>query len=191
MQLIAHYSDEQLIGDALSEIDRGTDFASAGTNYYSWYYTIGYIRRPRVVVEIGTRFGYSILSMFTSSESKERLEMVHCFDNESDVAGSIATASENFRAASIPHRITLANTQYMQSLQISGADICHIDGDHSESGCFHDCILGWETLSDGGCLIIDDAKFYPVAAGTSAFLLKVNRHAQFFPSLRGMYLVTK
>lgn len=186
-----NYTDEFLIGDALHDMDRGADFAGGGCNCYSWHYSLGYQLRPRVVVEIGTRFGYSMLSMFRSQKSRERLEIVHCFDNESCVPGSILHASRHFAANSIPHRITVANTQDMNSLPVNGADVCHVDADHSECGCFHDCMIAWEALVDGGHLIVDDAKYFSVASGVARFLLMTGRTAEFHPSLRGFYLISK
>lgn len=187
----SQFTDQLLIGDALHEIDRGADFTGLNANCYVWHYSLGYYLRPRIVVEIGTRFGYSILSMFRSPQSRERLQMVYCFDNESCAAGSTKHAAKHFNANNIPHTISVVDTQTLDELPISGADLCHVDADHSSDGCMHDCLIAWECLKQGGYLLIDDAKFYSVASGASEFLLKVNRHAEFLPSLRGMFLVTK
>lgn len=187
----SQYTDQLLIGDALHEIDRGADFTGPTANCYVWHYSLGYYLRPRIVVEIGTRFGYSILSMFRSPQSRERLQMVHCFDNESCAAGSTQHAAKHFDANNIPHTITVVDTQTLNNLSVAGADLCHVDADHSSGGCMHDCLIAWECLNQGGYLLIDDAKFYSVASGASEFLRKVSRHAEFLPSLRGMFLVTK
>lgn len=184
-------SDASLIGSALHDIDRGADFASSGTNCYVWHYLIGYQLQPKIVVEIGTRFGYSLLSMFRSPESRKRLEMVYCFDNESCVTGSATYATQHLSASGIPHTITICDTQQLSQLPVSDADLCHVDGDHSESGCYHDCRIAWDALREGGHLIVDDAKYYSVASGVSKFLLDIGKSAEFYPSLRGFYMIEK
>lgn len=194
MRIVAeavNYSDEMLIGDALHEMDRGADFTGAGTNGYVWHFSLGYYLRPRIVVEIGTRFGYSILSMFRSPQARERLQMVHCFDNESCAPGSTSHAGKHFAANNIPHTITIGDTQALDELPVCDADLCHVDADHSEAGCYHDCKISWKALRKGGWMVVDDAKYYTVASGFSRFLVDVNRHAEFYPSLRGFYMVQK
>lgn len=184
-------SNIAIIGDVLHHSDRGADFASDRDDCYSWYYLIAQAVRPKIILEIGTRFGYSVVAMCSSPEAKQSVSMVHCVDDESCVSGSLTYASQQMNRQQIKHTMHRTGTQNLSSLDINSVDLCHVDADHSANGCFHDAMLCWQSLNDGGYMLIDDMKWYSVANGANEFLRTVSRQAQYIPSLRGLYVVKK
>lgn len=185
-------TDKEIIGSLLQEMDVGKDFVS-GDNNYAWFHAIGKTYKPRVIVEMGTRFGYS-LKAFTSGAGHPPEDFsLWVYDVECDGIKTLDVFERYFEAAGFTdiniHRV---NTQSLTTLGIAGVDLAMVDGEHTESGCLHECNLAWDALDSGGIMVIDDASYEAPRAGVMKFCEQ--RHIEpleYLPSLRGIYLIQK
>ncbi len=189
----ATLTEGDLLADVLHPLDAEADWTRQGT--YLWYWAIGRALRPTAILEIGTRFGYSLVSVIKGSE---RVAHVVSYDMELDHVGSIDYVETYLhrRHPEIIVRSVRVDTSTLDSLPaVDGAiDLAHIDADHSEEGCYHDCELAFAVLCDGGWLVVDDvgsAGDPRARRGADRFLRERMLLPLFIDSYRGMYLVRK
>jgi predicted O-methyltransferase YrrM len=190
----APFTEEALLADVLHPLDAEADWTRQGT--YLWYWAIGRALRPTSVLEIGTRFGYSLASLVKGSE---RVSRVVSYDMELDHVGSIDYVEDYLRKqhTKIAVRSVRVDTRTLDALPaVDGPiDLAHVDADHSEEGCYHDCTLAFAVLCDGGWLVIDDvgaAEGDPRARrGADRFLREHGLAPIFVDAYRGMYLAEK
>lgn len=167
-------SDEAILRAVMHETDVNAPWLSYKQTY-TWCYLIGQIIRPKTIVEIGTRYGYSMISLMTGAMSGASCEQVcgHCYDIQL-WPNCNAIAAENFKKLNLPVVINDVDTQIMERLPEREVDVFHVDGDHSADGAYHDCVLGFLALKDGGVLIADDARHDNVREGVHKFALDYN-----------------
>jgi predicted O-methyltransferase YrrM len=151
---IVPYIDRYVITE-----DRGAPWLD-NRNNYEWYYSYGKIFRPKKILEIGTRCGYSLLSMMFGAEDSVR--DVCFYDSERDIEGSIGIATDNLTKAFPEVNIESykIDTNLIETPLHSDRnfDIIHIDADHNPDSVRHDFKLFWDSLAPGGVLILDDMK---------------------------------
>ncbi len=152
-------NDLELLAGFIDPIDADAEWLRKGI--YGWYYMIGAWLRPAIIGEIGVRLGYSLIAMAKGSRAAGGPELqVYGWDNETYVAGCLAKVRERtaelFRAD-----LTCRNTAEIESLGISGIDLFHVDGDHTEAGAYRDMALAWSALRPGGVLLVDDVVLHP------------------------------
>lgn len=169
--------------------DARSDYVHCG-NYYEWYASYAATLRPRRVLEIGSRRGYSLAAMLLACDE---IHDVVSLDNES-YGVTVSELRENL--ARLNHRASLTtfalDTQRIDRLPVAGMfDLIHVDGDHSEPGALHDLRLVMNQLSPSGLIVVDDVVFYPtVMSAVSRFLIEnPNWSAEFVPSFRGHLLL--
>lgn len=123
-------------------------------NYYDWYLTVAEVVQPRMIGEIGVRFGYSLLSMAKWGGACVTVG----WDLESYEAACLVVAKENLRKYGHTDPLLIAgDTQKLTTLDMDGQfNLFHVDGDHTFGGAIHDCDLAWAALKPGGVLIADD-----------------------------------
>jgi hypothetical protein len=190
----ASFTEEVLLADVLHPLDAEADWTRQGT--YPWYWAIGRAFRPTSILEIGTRFGYSLASLIKGSE---RVARVVSYDMELDHAGSIDYVETYLhrRYPEIVVRSVRVDTQTLDALPVINAlvDLAHVDADHSEEGCYRDCALAFVAICDGGWLVIDDVGAVAgdprARRGADRFLLERGLVPIFVDSYRGMYLAKK
>lgn len=194
--------------------DANADYMLSG-QCYEWYAGYAAALKPKSILEIGTRRGYSLLAMLfgagmtgpDESGHYERgsVEEVAVIDNESygvklnwieDILGTLRNG--------LGFRSYHTNTQedgFELPLRYHGTDhaserwdIIHVDGDHTEAGALHDLELAAEALAPGGTIILDDVVFYAdVAKALKRF--EADHPGEWivdhYPSLRGHALLTR
>jgi len=150
--------------------DRGSPWLDNRDNY-EWYYSYGKTFKPKKILEIGTRCGYSLISMMFGAEGAVR--KVCFYDNEKDMGGSIAIATDNIDKAfpdvevvSFKVDTNEIDTPFHNDRDY---DIVHIDADHTPDSVRHDFKLFWNSLSPGGVLILDDMKSITGEKNTDLF----------------------
>ncbi len=183
--------DRDVLGDLLQPCDVGRDFTE-GNNNYTWWAAIGEVLLPTSVVEIGTRYGYSIKALLGTRVGKERRLLV--VDAECDPGEkTLATFESYFRAAGVVNiHIRREDSQTITSLGETGFDIGTVDALHSADGCYHDCKLVWESLRPRGVMVVDDTQ--PggcVREGCERFCKEHQVDWAYLPSLRGIHLMIK
>lgn len=172
--------------------DAGHDYWAAN-NTYNWYRAIGRAVKPRRIVEIGVRFGYSLYSLVMGSleGGQKGLEAI-AIDSEGYEPGSQAVAARAVSPLVTAYGRHVLDTNNVASLSLDSVDLAHVDGDHSEVGCRYDMWLVWETLKPGGVLLVDDVTHIPDvgravrkfqhAGGSGGFIL---------PTFRGLFVAIK
>jgi predicted O-methyltransferase YrrM len=186
-------TDREILGSLLQPIDEQADFIQ-GDNNYAIFYLLGRHFQPKAILEIGSRFGYS-LRAFTkgAAYSPEDFRIVS-YDAECDGIQTLDIFEHHFREELkivnlVVHRI---DTKPAATLGMPDEfDLAHVDADQSEQGCYHDCRLAWEALRPGGTLVVDDADNRDVEKGFKRFVAEVAKPYQFIPSFRGIYVCTK
>lgn len=140
----------KILGGRVQGKDLGAEWITQ-PNYYDWYFAVGLVVSPRIIGEIGVRYGYSLLSMAKGAGECR----VFGWDMESYEPECIPVATKNL-AGHMPW-IIKADTQKLPTLGMDGQfDLFHVDGDHTYGGAIHDCDLAWDALKPGGILIADD-----------------------------------
>lgn len=180
-------SEGEIIG-TIHPLDIGQPWI--GRDTYKIYWAIGRAFRPAAYLEIGVRFGHSMLSMAKGSEN---LKSAYGFDNEHDVLNGLKFAEVKIKPFVADLHLTKVDTQAINALDIPPVDIAHVDGMHTFAGVKHDCNLAWASLRPGGLLLIDDVGSgdIQVRIGADDFCTGIGIVPQYLPCLAGIYLVTK
>lgn len=135
-------------------------------NYYENYYALSSYYQPKSILEIGVRYGYSLGSMISASESIERVTGI---DNDEYIFGALDKAKENIKKyinSNVELNFSLQDSHEIENLEYH--DIIHIDGDHSYEGKLNDLKL---TINSCGIVIIDDyLEFSDVNKSTNDFI---------------------
>lgn len=159
----------------IDQRDAGAQWVSSGV--YRWYKSLGSVVRPKSMLEIGTRLGYSLMSIWSGFDGIEKIVSV---DSERDIPGSQAAVSlktmtrNKIYNTKADCRFFVADTKNCESFDAFGGpfDLIHLDGDHSFAGCQDDIVKALGVLADGGVIVVDDLRSEDVslAVSTVAFL---------------------
>tara|TARA_R110002096_G_scaffold186882_1_gene366030 strand:+ start:2322 stop:2906 length:585 start_codon:yes stop_codon:yes gene_type:complete len=164
-------------------------------NYYGLYYDIGMKMKPRGILEIGVRFGYSALSMILGCEGKTNFIGI---DAEMYNPGSNSVATESIKSViKGTCSIDNINTAHIKSINLSHEfkpDIIHVDACHTELGMIHDLNLVLPHMNDHTALIVDDMN-HPGHQGLGAacdeFARENGLSVDTYDSLTGTKVLTK
>lgn len=182
----APLTDRAVLGALVQEVDRGCEWVE-GSNNYVWWYGIGLHWRPASVVEIGSRFGYSLAAIAMPS-AVLRLCVV---DDERDADKEpLRVLERHFLGYDLT--IRREDSQKIATLAPwAGFDLGSVDADHTAAGCYHDCGLVWDALRPGGLLVVDDTQPGGVRDGAEQFCRDRGVEWGHLPTLRGVHLVIK
>ncbi len=168
--------------------DRSADYIHSGT-YYEWYAAYAQYFRPRRILEIGSRRGYSLAAMLLATNSIDRVVSI---DNESygvtvdELHATLAKVIATDRFS-----IWKLDSQQLSRLPTDEQfDLIHVDGDHTESGALHDLQLVQSHVAENGIIVLDDVVFYPSVMNAALKWLSNNLGwtARLIPSYRGHIL---
>jgi len=150
----------EYINPAFFNRDRNKPYIT-NKNYYEWYYALGKYYQPESFLEIGVRFGYSMMSVVTGAI--DTIKHVQGYDNESYGETRDKVASSNQIARDhMELLLTGKNIKFdidrMDTVKELGElsrsyDLIHIDGDHSYKGAQHDMDL---TIGKAKVIMVDD-----------------------------------
>lgn len=186
-------TDRDVIGGLFQYMDLGKDFVSGSDNYV-WFYLIGKLLRPRVIAELGSRFGYSMKCFVEGAGHPPEEMVVRSFDAECDGIQTLHVFEDYFRKALRVQniKITKTDTQRLKTIWMDGeADLCMVDGMHTVDGCLHECRLAWAALKSGGVMVVDDIIYQMPKDGLDKFCVEVGVEYEVIKSLRGIALVVK
>lgn len=185
-EAVAHcpLTETEILRDVVHPLDTDAYFLGQGT--YCLYRALGMVFRPETILEIGVRFGYSLKSL---SAGSERVRTIYGFDNEYDLPGSLALAARNLASLGADVHLALLDTQAEYDLPVpERVDLAHVDGWHTEQGCYHDCQLVLPHLRKGGILVVDDARG-EVREGADRFCREHGLVPVLLPCFTDMYLI--
>ena len=164
---------------------------------------------PKKIAEIGVRAGYSGWTFLQAcpdaeyigfdavgGDRFEKLKHWHgaSFDPKTkepdmEYAKWAISLFEPYNA-----KLICMDTQKVDSLEVEGIDLFHVDGDHSFEGCHRDLDLASRTLSPGGCLLVDDYDYLKTVRRAVDTWIDANKEqieqTKYFKSFRGEMLVT-
>lgn len=187
-------TDRFVLGDLVQRCDLGAEWVE-GRNNYVWWYLIGLYFRPARILEIGTRFGYSLKALISASPRLPEDYSITVFDNESDSDKNPLTVFELYFKHTLgihDLRIHRDDTQKLSKLPVdTPMDMVVVDANHTAEGAYHDCGLAFETLRPGGILVVDDTNPGDVREGCERFCKERSLPWAFLTSLRGIHLVQK
>lgn len=177
-------TDLELLGSLVQPKDRGADWLS-GSNYYLRYHELGEQFKPRVIGEIGVRFGYSSWCLAHGAGAQR----VYGWDNQSYEPGCLAVASRNLAAYSPV--LSACDSQQTDALSCpEPIDLFHVDGDHTEAGALHDLILASRLVRPGGVVLVDDTDHCPgVKVAVEGFCRDRSLPVSYRPTLRGLAVI--
>jgi len=175
------------------------------SNYFAQYGGMVQKYRPRRILEIGVRYGYTAIVLCTAAlYTAVRSGKTDCdveylgIDDESYHANSCAQANENFRIA-----IPWANARCLRWNSFDGLppscnsfDMIAIDGNHDQHGVFNDLQICWPALNPGGVILLDDYQMPQIVRAIDNWLALYDTgeeiiEVQEVQNERGMFLLRK
>src|ERR1035441_145225 len=118
--------------------------------YYRLKYAVSKIVRPRTILEIGVRYGYSAQAFLAATPSAQYLGL------EGDsVAAVLEPGTIEWAREALVHydaRIQIADTQTLEILEDGPYDLIHINGLKDGDGTLHDIRLA---LEKGRYVLVD------------------------------------
>jgi hypothetical protein len=149
-----------------------------GGNYYEWYYTYANILRPKYILEIGVRYGYSAMSIIAGYPGVRGCVLIDNGCGGVPVECGVSNLCrfcerywpDSSRSIVGLDRDTQKLMQLPGDLMPEKFDLIHIDAEHTTTGVLHDLELTWPLLAVGGVVIVDDMNAVErVPPGVEAF----------------------
>jgi len=178
-------TDRELLFNIVHQLDAGGDWLDG--DKYLTYYWLGRMFRPKIIVEFGVRFGYSLYALWLGSQA----ELLVGYDNEHDHPGSSDYALKMFKKIKGPD-VSLRNqdTQQLQALPYRNVDLVHVDAWHTVDGVIHECRLAKGCLSPGGIILVDDVTGNEsVRSGANEFCQLWGVTPVLVPTVSGLYII--
>lgn len=143
--------------------------------------------QPRRIVEIGVRAGQSAWIMLDACPEAT----IHGIDKDKDEDGGYCGAVQHAVKILPPERFTLQIADSHILSEIPPCDLCYIDGDHSEEGCFMDLMLA-ERSGAARILVDDYVNQLSVREAVKRFVSRrPDRLGRFIQSQTGLYLIER
>jgi len=172
------------------------------TGHYSYVvgkYDICCRVKPKIIIEIGVRLGYSAHAFLYSSPNSQYhgLDIWGGKHGGTKIGGEkyvMEMLSRNFTNAKI--KLYTCNTQKGKWPELpADVDLFHIDGDHTTAGSFFDMAMAFTRMKRGAYLLVDDYDFLPdVRIGVDSFISAFSSlisDYKYFPTFRGDVLITR
>ena len=161
----------------IEQIAMPSDISIFGTHfgeqtYYASFAGIAKKYKPRRVLEIGVRFGYSGIAMTSGALAGGAVPPVqyvgldaeffagHTKDQGYGLYRSNAVAAENFKRfrPGVNAEFFTCDTRngLPECVLAKRFDLINVDGDHSFEGAYGDLCRVWPLLAPGGVIIVDD-----------------------------------
>lgn len=165
-----------------------SDYINSG-NYYEIYYAISNYYNPSSILEIGVRYGYSLMSMIEGSNNIKDVVGYDIDEYESDGLLLAENNINKYKSKNINLVLKNINSQSIDKLDRE-YDIIHIDGCHSYIGKLHDLEL---CVNKCKVLIIDDYNHInDVKRASDDFIEKYKTHIKDYDiidSFRGTLII--
>lgn len=136
--------------------------------YYRVKYAVAECVKPRSILEIGVRAGYSAAAFLQAGHTTHFTGL----DLNAGTWGGVKDYQAHAQKALAKYEGVTVDLQFGDSQQLDRLpggpyDLVHVDGDHSRAGAMHDVTLALD--SGAKWVLVDDYDFIPpVAYGTNA-----------------------
>ena len=141
------------VPDFFTDEDKENFYGKHAFRKYAFYYTYVKLFKPKTILEIGVRNGYSLLSMMSADENVQ----IDGVDNETEKDFENVKKYKNDNVNLIKSNSDLF---FKVNNQVDRYDLIHIDGDHSFDQCRDDLKNAMGIAND--IIVIDDS----IAIGT-------------------------
>lgn len=159
--------------------------------YYGLYHALALKIQPKIILEIGVRFGYSAICLLHGSRGKASF-LGYDFEHW---PGSNDFAEHTLKKlTSGAVRLVRTNTQAHVSLPLTEGftpvDLAHIDGQHDVAALWHDLDLVHPLLGRPGYILVDDVADPNLRFAASKWADVNGLRSHELGSLRGHLLLT-
>jgi predicted O-methyltransferase YrrM len=136
---------------------------------YNFYAGYGAAFRPRSILEIGVRRGYSAFALVHGA--KGAVQRFVGLDFQEEGAELIDSARRLLVGMGVPSvEISTLDTQLSFPALTGPFSLVHVDADHSTRGALSDLANALPLVAPDGVIVVDDYDHPPVAAGVQALL---------------------
>jgi predicted O-methyltransferase YrrM len=159
---------------------------------YEFKFGISRLLRPKSILEIGVRYGYSAAAFLSGSPGAEYVGLDADNSTYGGTGGAYREAEKMLREHFGPSIVIIeCDTQKSRPYLEKGFDLVHVDGDHSRAGCLSDLRLA--VAMGAKMILVDDITHPPdpgVAEAVAEFLAETGyQHIYFLDTLRGDCLI--
>jgi predicted O-methyltransferase YrrM len=147
--------------------------------YFSIYGGLVKKWKPKRVLEIGVRYGYTAIVMWEAAGASGQDEYEYIgIDDESYppapgvTVGSCTKANENFAIKGCEKECHAFRWNSFDGIpaKFGTFDVVHIDGNHDKIGVLNDLGHCWPILNVGGIIILDDLQMPPIKDAVDEWL---------------------
>jgi predicted O-methyltransferase YrrM len=204
-KIVCPFTEREILGDFLRPCDADAYYMGHGVG--EWYYYLGFTYRPKTILELGTRWGYSLKALYEGSRAGEGASnspsdyRLYSFDSEVDCPGSCQYVRDKFAQMNLAISVQCFKINLRDIPDDLGigelVDLAHVDADHSIEGTYQDCHLAYRYVRSGGVMVIDDMKESATGGpttrtGADRFLAEIGcRGCAYFDTYRGHYVLIK
>ncbi len=154
------------LGTIIQDKDKAVNLYRNNPTYVI-YHQIARLLKPKSILEVGVRFGYSLASLACGAGLSVNVFGV---DQESYEKGSNAIATASLKTLGVEAQITFADSKGFDVAKVTGRsqfDLIHIDGDHTTEGALRDLMFYSKHTK---CILLDDLSDARVWRGLQAFI---------------------
>jgi predicted O-methyltransferase YrrM len=149
----------------------------------------------RSVLEIGSRFGYSLVAMCRGAEPGRVVSIdLECYENCFDApTQQVARQNLDARIGPAASRQFIVGDSHRVELD-EAFDLIHVDGDHTEAGARDDILKFYKHLTPGGVMLVDDLDQPDVLKGFVAAVAQLGlppARVAFHPHKHGVGMIER
>jgi predicted O-methyltransferase YrrM len=184
---------EVLFAEVVYRADQRLVPALGQEAYYQFYYLLGKYFAPKRILEIGTRFGYSLIALAKGSRCDYAKSIdLQSYQNPFGMP-SQRVASENLKACCpwLRTEFLVGDSRGITLGAEEQFDLIHIDGAHSADGCRDDILQFWPQLAPNGVMLVDDLDQGSVRNGYAQAKKLIAATEAFFPTKHGCGMLWK
>jgi hypothetical protein len=121
---------------------------------------------PWRICEIGVYSGISALAFLAACPEAEYVGIDNLSAEQDRGIEVVSTTIDTLKHLRYKASIIIADSRQMEELPQGPYNLVHVDGDHTGHAAYHDVLIAWHALVDGGCLLVDNGHNAEVCAST-------------------------